>query len=235
MRLHKAIKWKDSCNMDKETFRSYLERGRVVLSAKAKDEQELKDKADNSFLPYPIFWLINLGVASGLPPFTSLIILLQVSVLFIPEAAWLIMNVQGKELVLNYPEFIQYFVLNSAFPNAMFAFWFIAPFVFIANTVLCFTHIQFREFPKFLVRRSAKLSTSGKTNDLVFAMQLLMFILLYIWVVFGSIGPPSFLRGFVPLNNRLAMLVFHGIQISLVIPTVLALFSAELRATFFKK
>lgn len=221
--------------MDKETFRRYLERGKYVLSEKAKDEQELKNRANSSLFPYPFFWLINLGVASGLPPFTSLIILLQVSVLFIPESVWLIMNVQGKELVLNYPEFIQYFVLNSAFPNAMFAFWFIAPFVFIANTVLYFKHIHFREFPKFLVRRSAKLSMSGKTNDLSFAMQLLIFFLLYILVVFGSIGPPSFLRGFVPLNNRFAMLVFHGIQISLVIPAVIALFSAELRATFFKK
>lgn len=220
--------------MDKEEFKSYLERGKFVLSAKAKNEKALKDRADSSLLPYPLFWLTNLGVASGLPPYTSLIILLQASVLFVPESVWVIMNVRGRELVLYYPEFIQYFVLNSAFPNTMFVFWSISPFVFIANSVLYFTHIHFQEFPKFLARRGAKLDMSGKTNDLSFAIQLLIFIMLYIWVVFGSIGPPSFLRGFVPLNNRLAMLVFHGIQISLIMPAVIALFTAELRASFLK-
>lgn len=221
--------------MNRDEFGSSLERAKSVLAAKAKDEQELWDKADSSLLPYPLYWLINLGVASGMPPYTSLIILLQGTVLFIPEFAWISMGVEGVELVLNFPEFIQYFVLNSAFPNTMFVFWFIAPFVFIANTVFYFTHIHFREFQNFLVRRGAKLGISGKKNDLSFAMQLLIFIVLYVWVVFGNIGPPSFLGGFVPLNNRLAMLVFHGIQISLVMPAVITLFTAELRASFLKQ
>ena len=221
--------------MDREEFKGYLERAKFVLSAKAKDEKVLKDRADSSLLTYPFFWLINLGVASGLPPYTSLIMLLQVTVLFIPEFAWISMGVEGVEVVLDFSEFVQYFVLNSAFPNAMFVFWLIAPFVFIANTVLWFTHIHFREFQNFLVRRGAKLGVSGKKNDLSFAMQLLIFIVLYVWVVFGNIGPPSFLGGFVPLNNRLAMLVFHGIQISLVMPAVITLFTAELRASFLKQ
>lgn len=220
--------------MDKDAFRSYLERGKFVLSAKAKDEQELKDKADNSLLPYPIFWLTNLGVASGLPPYTSLIILLQVSVLFIPESAWISMGIEGREYVFHYPKFIQYFVLNSAFPNAMFVFWFIAPFVFVANTVLCFTHTHFQGFQSFLVRRDAKIGMSGKLNNLSYAVKLSIFMMLYAWMVWGNISPPSFLGGFVPLKNRLAMLIFHGVQISLIIPLVLALFTAELRAIFFK-
>jgi hypothetical protein len=220
--------------VDREEFRSYLERGKSVLSAKAKDEQELKDNARNSLLPYFLFWLTNLGVANGLPRYTALMILIQVSILFIPEFAWISIGVEGKKYVLDYPEFIQYFVLNSTFPNAMFMFWLIAPFVFILNAVLYFMHIHFRGFQSFLARRDAKLKMSGKSNDCSFAIQLLIFVLLYAWVVFGNINPPSFLGGFVPLKNRLAMSVFHGIQISLVIPAVLTLLTAELRVSFKK-
>lgn len=220
--------------MDREEFRNYLKRGKSVLLAKEKDEQKSRDDAENSLLPYPLFLLTNLGVASGLPRYNALLILIQISILFIPEFVWISMGVEGKRYVLDYPDFIQYFVLNSTFPNAMFMFWFIAPLVFIVNVMLCFLHIHFKGFQSFLARRDAKLQVSGNSNGWSLTMQILIFVLLYAWVVCGSIGPPSFLGGFVPLKNRLAMSVFHGIQLSLVIPVMLTLLTAELRVSFNK-
>lgn len=215
--------------MDKETFKSYLERGKFVLSAKAKDEQMLKDKADSSLLPYPLFWLTNLGVASGMPPYISLIILLQVSIFFIPEFAWVSMGVAGKEFVVNWPEFIQYFVLNSTFPNSMYIFWVFSPFVLVICLVLYIKHIHGQGYDAFLTRRKILL---GEKRSFSLSIKLALFVAIYLWMVFSNLGPPGFLRGFVPLKNKVAMMVFHGIQMSFILPAFIALIAAELRAEF---
>lgn len=222
--------------MKKDELKKSLERAKNILTIKAEEkhekEQRLKDQAKNSLLPYPLFWITNLGVASGLPRYTSLVILLGIFVLFIPEVTWNSMGIEGKELVLNYPDFIQYFVINSVFPNAMFIFWSIAPFALALNTTLCLIHIHLPEFQNFLSRRNAKLEMSGKLNDMFFAIQLLVLVALYIWMVYGNLRPPSFLGEFIPTKNRFAMVVYHGLQITLVMPIVLAMLTAELRASF---
>ena len=178
--------------MDKEAFRSYLERGKSVLSAKAKEEQELNDRAKNSFLPYPLFWLTNLGVASGMPPYTSLIILLQIIVLFVPEYVWVVIGIEGREHVLHHPEFVQYFVLNSTYPNGMYIFWVLSPFALIVSLVLWLKHIHIEGYGAYLVRRKMLLAEKRSFSLLI---QLTLFVALYFWMVFSNLGPPSFLRG----------------------------------------
>lgn len=209
-----------------DQYRS-LERAKSILLEKAKDEQVLKDKANNSLLPYPLFCLANLGVAGGMPPYTSIIILLHIGLFITPETFWSFMGLNGKELVLNSPEFIQYYVLNSSFPNSMYIFWFLSPYILMINSIAFFHHTHIKTYDAYLARRKLLLS---EKRSFSLSIQMILFIGLYLWMVFSNLAPPSSLGNFVPLKNKLSMLFFHGAQISLILPLFITLITAELRA-----
>lgn len=221
--------------MNKQDKLEALERAGKVLQSIDKDEQEQKRRAQASILPYPIYWLCNLGVtnepAGGLPRYLSIFILLQIILLFIPDSLWANMGINGREAVADYPEFIQYYVINSAFPNSMYVFWTYGAIVLPLNLLLCLHHVHGKGYSNYFKRREL---LHSQRSRFTFITQLIFLIALIAWMIISNLEPPGFLRGFVPLNNKLAAMLFYGIQLSLILPLVVTLVTAELRAEYIR-
>lgn len=179
----------------------------------------------------PVFEsLFNLGTQSGMPRYVAFIGLLQICVLFVPEAVWGKLGVDALHSLQNFPIFIQHYVNSTSFKNAMFVFWVMSPFTLLLSTVLFVLHINFQGYPAYLQRRTTRLKQQGKTSDYSLITGLLVFLLLYIWGTGIYLNEPGILGNFVPAKNRLAMLMVHGGAIALLIPVALTMLITEIRA-----
>ncbi|HZW87009.1 MAG TPA: hypothetical protein VFF41_06070 [Gallionella sp.] len=178
-----------------------------------------------------------LGTKSGMPRYVSALWLLQSSVLLVPEFIWAKLGVNALEFISNAPDFIQHYVKSTDFKNAMFMFWALSPITFVVQTFLCVRHINNDQgYFAFLKRRAIRLNKLGKDQD--YSLVIGGTILLFLYV--GDTGiwhlaDPKILGNFVPIKNRLAMLIIHAGAIGFVFPAVVALLIAESRAILSKR
>lgn len=207
--------------------REALERAKSVLFAIEKDKDELQAKISESKLPYPLYWLVNLGASGGLPPYVFMLCIFQIALLFFPESFWINLAVDGEASVKAYPAFIQYFVHNSEFPNSMYIFWMTSPYVLMINTVLCLKHNHGQAWDTYMVRRKINL---GEKRHFKLVVQMAFFIAIYALLVLENIAPPTV--GLSPYHSKWAMFMIHGIQLTLTLPLMLTMLTTELRAEF---
>lgn len=179
-------------------------------------------------------WLISLGSKSGLPRYVSLICLMQASILLIPESIWLSLGIEGLQNLDRFPIFVQYYVHNTSFKNAMLVFWAISPVTFSINTFLFFQHINFQGYQAHLVRRRDRLRKLNKTSDYALVVGSLILVVGYIWSTGFHLKEPSILGNFVPAQSVIAMLFLHSAAITLLLPVAITVAITEIRTSLFQ-
>jgi hypothetical protein len=175
-------------------------------------------------------WLFNLGVKSGFPRYVSLVCLIQASILFVPESIWGRFGIDAISYIHNLPVFIQYYIAEASFKNTMFVFWMLSPVTFSINLFLWFTHINYKGYTAYLLRRATRLERQGKTSDYSLIVGVLIFTLAYIWYTAIYLKQPSILGNFVPTKDRIALFLVHVNAISLILPMFLSVLITEVRA-----
>jgi hypothetical protein len=176
-------------------------------------------------------FLFDLGIKSGMPRYVVFFCLIQGGILFVPESAWHALGFDALSYIQSFPAFIQYYVNNSSFKNAMLAFWMLSPITLSINTVLWVKHINFQSYTSFLQRRSIRLKKKGKSSDYTLLVGILAAVAFYIWGTGVYMKPPTILGNIIPTKNRLAMLIVHAGAIALFFPVVLTMLITELRAS----
>lgn len=167
-----------------------------------------------------------------MPKYTAFLGLLQAAVLFIPESTWAWIGVNSQKIQAASPAFIQYYIINSSFKNAMSVFWMLSPFTFTICTALYVLRINVDGYQAYLNRRTVRLKKTLKTNDYSLIIGMLASVILYVWSTAIYLVEPTIFRGFVPPNNRFAMLLIHAGALGLYLPCALAVLVTEVRANF---
>jgi len=181
-------------------------------------------------------FFFNLGTRSGMPKYAAVLGLVQAAILFIPESIWATIGVNAYRIQAVSPAFVQYYISNSSFKNAMSAFWMFSPFTLIICTVLHTLHInKGTGYQAYLARRAARLKKLGKRNDYSLFVGLLACVIVYVWGTAIYLVEPGIFGSFVPTKNRLAMLIVHAGALGLVVPVVFALLVTEIRASLTAK
>lgn len=175
-------------------------------------------------------WFFNLGTKSGMPKYTALLGLLQAVVLFIPESTWAWIGINSQKIQAASPAFIQYYIINSSFKNAMSVFWMLSPFTFTICTALWIVHLNTYGYQAFLCRRMGRLRKAGKTSDYSLDVGILLCVMVYAWSTGMYLAEPTIFGGFVPPNNRFAMLIIHAGALGLFLPGALGGLVADVRA-----
>lgn len=115
-------------------------------------------------IKYLVNGISNLGTKSGMPKYTAFLGLLQGGILFIPESILAKLGVDALQIQGWCPEFVQYYIINSSFKNAMSVFWLLSPFTLTICTALFVLHANGDGYPAYLCRRSIRLKMQGKPS-----------------------------------------------------------------------
>lgn len=176
--------------------------------------------------------IFNLGAKSGMPKYTALLGLFQAAVLFIPESVLARLGVDAQKILSCSPSFVQYYIINSSFKNAMSVFWLLGPFTFVICAFLYTHHINSNGYRAYLDRRIIRLKKASKTNDYSLMFGIFAAIILYIWSTIIYLVEPKIIGGFIPSNNRFAMLIIHAGALGFFLPGAFAVLVTEIRASF---
>lgn len=131
-------------------------------------------------IKYLVNGISNLGTKSGMPKYTAFLGLLQGGILFIPESILAKLGVDALQIQGWCPEFVQYYIINSSFKNAMSVFWLLSPFTLTICTALFVLHANGDGYPAYLCRRSIRLKNAGKTIDFSLIFGVLVALALYV-------------------------------------------------------
>lgn len=171
-------------------------------------------------------FMFGLGTKSGLPRYVALIGLLQTVILFVPEATWSSMGIDASQHLHSLPEFVQNYIQNSSFKNAMFIFWLASPLTLAINSILFIRHFNFLAYTDYQKRRASRLKKSGRTNDYTLIFGALTVIATYTWGVVIDLNEP--------ISNRWGMITIQAGSISLLLPASITILVTELRANLFE-
>ncbi len=177
-----------------------------------------------------VSWFFNLGTRKGLPKYVAILCVLQSTVLFVPESTWTWLGINSQDIQAASPAFVQHYIINSSFKNAMSVFWMTSPFTFIVCTALWISHLNTSGYQAFLDRRMSRLKKSGKTSDYSLDIGILVFIIACIWSTAVYLTEPTVLGSFVPTKNRFAMLFFQAGALIYVLPAIIAGLFTDIRA-----
>jgi hypothetical protein len=150
----------------------------------------------------------------------------------VPESTWAALGIDALSYIQSLPVFVQYYVTNSSFKNAMLVFWLMSPITLFINSALWVNQINFQGYSAFLQRRSSRLERQGKSSGYTLIIGILAAVAFYIWGTCIYMKPPFILGDFVPTKNRFAMFFVHGGAIALLFPMAIAMLITELRASF---
>lgn len=165
----------------------------------------------------------------ALPKYFSLIAALHFSTLLVPEFLWAYLGLDASKYITYSPQFLQYYVSNVTYQNAMFIFWLTSPFALTINTYLFVKKVNTVDYSDFLVRRKNILVSQGQSWNSFLFISCLIFILGYTWVTFIDWHSLSTIRWPNPIRNKFAMFLIHGATPSFVMPIMLAVILTEIR------
>jgi hypothetical protein len=182
-------------------------------------------------------FLFNLGTQSGMPQYVAFLALVQLAIIFVPEAVWGELGISGVNFMENYqqhlPTFLQYYISSTNFKNAMLAFWILSPFTLTLCTYLYWLHANTIGYSDYLKRRNTRLAQVNKQTDYSLVLVAIACILVYVWSTFFLLQEPKVFGSFIPAKSRLAMAIVHAGAISLFFPVAITVIFTELRANLF--
>jgi len=175
-------------------------------------------------------FVFQLGSNNGMPRFTVFLGIVQGSTLFIPESVLSWIGLSYELTTIFTPQFVQYYVMNSDFKNAMALFWVISPVMFVLCTTLYTKHVNGVLYSAYMSRRALRLKKLGKSEDFSLVVGGVLFLLLYVWSTVFYHREPIVFGEFVPIKNRYAMLFLHAGSVGFVLPIMLAMVITEVRS-----
>jgi hypothetical protein len=167
-----------------------------------------------------------------MPKYVLALLILQASIIFVPEKVWLIIGLDASIYENKLPRFVEYYVDGAFFKNSMLAFWLVSPLTLLINTVLFVVHVNYAGYRAYLARRVERLRKQNKTSDYSLVAGAVVMVSLYVWSTVFYLSEPGVLGSAVPTKSRLAMVVIHAASVALLIPVCLTVLLTELRANF---
>lgn len=178
-------------------------------------------------------WLLGWNNGDKLPPLVIIASFFTLGILFFPEDFYVLLGIDVGHFFSGLPELLQYQLVDMNNKNAAYVFWLALPFVFLINSAILAIRVNSLRFEAYMRRRVGILKKQGKSADdcnLTVVVGPAIMIVLYSWSLFVARFEPSILGDFVPTKNRIALVLFHGGMVLLILPMGLSVMIAEIRA-----